>query len=713
LAFDAAGGPVVLAPTANLPDDAGDRYVTGTGRVTPRTLSDRFAALPTVQDQGALGDGATDDGPVLAALDQPHALPKADYVVTPDDLPEVRPYYVEGAGALLDPSATETPLQTRHDLFNQRGMGRSVAMLASMLPDLLGPTPNVSAIATAIAAGAAKVVFVGDSITEGAYDSEPENGWAALFQQSLTRAFPNVAWTFENLSLGSRDAEHLADPAYLALAEEPGDRDLGFYRVQPTGFPSVAWPDGSQLGVSWRQHVEDAAPHLVVWAHGMNNFTMADQAYATAVQSFHDYTKTWAAPPTVALATTFLPTRLDPTFKVQQTALDSRYRVLRDFAVANRLPLLDANRVYHFLRDGVDEGRRRWFREDAFRAFGTNWWDTIEGSAGGVNLTSGRLVFTGVARPRRKLNAADFQAYLTFRPAQSGDVLAFNYRVDADTPSERYELQWSGVNVRIYWKATSVAHVVDTAPTVGADNYVRVRCDGARHRVWINGTLKIDTIDYSRLADGGCAYRVYLGGVGAAQIGCTLKVGYPARYARPLLHEDDLLGLGDWGSNPDSAGGNGLNHPSTVGHYLIYAPAFGAFLTLLRTLPKPRVVASDHGSGTVSTTATSFTDLAEEVAVQGEAGDQALLSFSLHVGNQSPVSNANLAQVTLNGAAIAETLQYLPPTDTRGTVISMAQVPVTLAAGSNTFRLQWMAEGGGHTLESRVPGRLLTVEKLS
>ncbi len=84
------------------------------------------------------------------------------------------------------------------------------------------------------------MVFVGDSICEGAYDVEPENGWTALFQQSLARAFPKVAWSFENLSLGSRDAEHLADPGYLALASEPGDPDDGFYRAQPMGFPSVA-----------------------------------------------------------------------------------------------------------------------------------------------------------------------------------------------------------------------------------------------------------------------------------------------------------------------------------------------------------------------------------------------------------------------------------------------------------------------------------------
>ena len=713
LAFDGQGAPVVLSPTANLPDDAGDRYVTGAGQVTPRTLSDRFASLPTVLDQGAVGDGATDDGPVLAALDRPHALPKQDFAVTPDDLPGVRPYNVEGAGALLDPAQPETLLQTRHDLFSQRGTGRSIAMLAGLLPDLLGPTPDVAQIAGAIAAGAAKVVFVGDSICEGAYDVEPENGWAALFQQSLVRAFPHVAWSFENLSLGSRDAEHLADPGYLALASEPGDPDDGFYRAQPMGFPSVAWPEGSQLGVSWRQHVADAAPDLVVWALGMNNFTMADQAYADAIQSFYDYTRTWATPPTLAVATTFLPTRLNTTFNAQQSALDSHYRVLRGFAAANRLPLLDANRVYHYLRDGCDEGRRLWFREAAFRGFGTNWWDNIEGTAGGVSLTSSRLVFTGVARPRRKVVAADFQADLTFRPAQSGDVLAFNYRVDPDTPSERYELQWSGANVWIYWKTTSKAHIVDTAPTVGADNFIRIRCDGARHRVWVNGTLKIDLIDYSRLADGGCAYRVYLGGVGAAQVGCTLKVGYPARYARPLLHEDDLIGAGDWSVNPDSAGGNGLNHPSTVGHYLIYAPAFGALIDHLRALPKPRVVASQHGAGTVSTTSTSFADLPEAVIVQGEAGRQALLSFFLHVENASPASNANLAQVTLNGVSVSATLQYLPPTDSRGVVVSMAQVLVTLAAGVNTFRLQWMAEGGGHTLASRVPGRLLTVEKLA
>ena len=67
--------------------------------------------------------------------------------------------------------------------------------------------------------------------------------------------------------------------------------------------------------------------------------------------------------------------------------------------------------------------------------------------------------------------------------------------------------------------------------------------------------------------------------------------------------------------------------------------------------------------------------------------------------------------MTLNGQQIVETTQYLPPTDHRGVVVSMARVPVTLAAGTNEFRLQWMAESAGHLLESAVPGRSLIVER--
>ena len=712
LAFDANGGPVAMAPSANLPDDASDRYVTGTGLVTPRTLADRVADAPTVRDRGAAGDGAADDGPVLAALDRPHALPRGEYAVAPEDLPAVRPYWLEGAGALIDPAATETPLRARHELFSSQGIGRALAMLAGLLPDLPGPTPDVRALAQAMAAGAAKVVFVGDSITEGVADVEPENGWAALFQQSLARAFPQVAWTFENLSLGARDARHLADPDYLALAAEPADKEQGFYRAPPGPFPREAWQQGSQAGLSWRGHVQAAAPDLVVWAHGMNNFGLSGQAYAAAVRAFHDHTKTWATPPTVALVTTFLPTRLDPAFRVRQAAHDGHYRILREFAFQQRLPLIDANRVHHFLRDGTDEGRRMWFREEAFRAFGTNWWDFIEGDAGQVSLGSDRLVFTGPARPRRKLVAADFQADLTWRPAQGGDVLAFNYRVDPDAPADRYEFQWSGPNLRIYWKTTSKAHVVDAAATVGADNHVRLRCEGARHRVWIGGVLKLDVIDYESLAEGGCAYRAYLGGAGAPQLGCTLKVGYPARYARPLLHEDDLVGLGDWGRNADSAGGNGLNHPSTAGHCLMYAPAFGAFIAMLRALPKPRVCRHATSTEAIATASTAFSDTGEQVSLHAEAGELALVSFNLHIVNRSPATNANLARLTQNGAQIVGATQYLPATDHRGQVVSMANVPVTLAAGVNTFRLQWMAESGTHTLESKVPGRTLTVEKV-
>ncbi len=713
LAFDAEGQPVALPPTANLPDDASDRFVTGAGQVTPRTLADRFAAIPTVLDQGATGDGGSDDGAVLTALTKPHALPAGSYAISADSLPAVRPYYLSGAGELVDPNATETPLRARQKLLNDRGFGYSIGMLASMLPDLAGPQPDLGTLNAAFALGSAKIVVIGDSIAEAVSDVEEENSWAALFRQALERAFPAIDFTVVNLSLGSRHAQHLADANYLALASEPADKDLGFHRSPATAFPRESWAAGSTEGKAWRDHVKDEAPDLLVWALGMNNFHLSGQEFYAAVTGFLDYANSWTKAPSVALATTFLPTRLDPTYRDRQAAHDGHYRILRDLAVIRRLGLIDANRVYHFLRDGVDEGRRHWFREQDFRGWNTAWWDFIEGGLGQVSESGGRLLFSGVARPRRKLHAADFQADITWRPADSGDVLAFNYRIDPANSANRYEFQWSGPNLRIYWKGTPNISAVDAAASVGADNYVRIRCDGARHRIWVNGQLKIDGYDFESLAEGSCAFRAYLGAAAVAEIGCTLKVGYPARHARPLLHEDDLIGSGDWATNPDSAGGNGINHPTTVGHYLIYGPAIGAFVTAVRQGLGKSDIAASVRTDTISTTSTAFVNTGDAVSVGGVDGQQGLVSFNFHVRNQSPGNNFNLVRATLNGTEIDGTVQYVPPTDHRGVVVGMARVPVTLAAGVNTIRLQWMAEGGGHTLESDAPGRSLTVERVA
>ena len=114
----------------------------------------------------------------------------------------------------------------------------------------------------------------------------------------------------------------------------------------------------------------------------------------------------------------------------------------------------------------------------------------------------------------------------------------------------------------------------------------------------------------------------------------------------------------------------------------------------------------------IATTAPTFVSTGEQVSVQGEAGELALVSFNLHVVNQAPATKANLARLTLNGAQIAETTQYLPPTDDAGVVVSMATVPVALVQGSNTFALEWRAEADTHTLESKVPGRSLVVQKV-
>ncbi len=711
LAFDTAGQPVALPPTTDMPGDASTAYVIGSGQVTPRTLADRFSAIPTVLDQGAKGDGGTDDGPVLATLASPHLLPAGSYAVSADDLPAVRPYNVYGGGELVDPNATETSLRARQRLLNDRGMGYSLGMMASLLPDLSGPRMDMAALADAIAMGAAKVVLVGDSITEGA-DVEEENSWGALLQQSLERTFPEVTWTFANLSLASRHAEHLADPAYLGLPSEPADKEQGFFRPPATAFPRENWQAGSVTGKSWRNHVRDEAPDLIVWAHGMNNFHLSGQQYFAALISFLDYAKTWAKVPAIALATTFLPTRLNPIYRARQGAHDGHYRILREIAVIRRTGLIDANRVYHFLRDGVDEGRRHWFREDNFRGWNTAWWDFLEGGTGQVATASGRLRFSGIARPRRKLMAADFQADITWKPANAADVLGFNYRVDPDNGADRYEFQWSGPNLKIYWKNTVKLAAIDAAAAAGTDNFVRIRCDGARHRVWINGVLKLDGNDFANLAEGSCAYRAYLGSAAAAEIGCRLKIGYPARHARPLLHEDDLIGVGDWNANPDSAGGNAVNHPSTAGHYLIYAPALGAFAASLRQQRPQGGTVSTASSAAISTSSTSFVDTGEVVSVGGVGGEQAYISFNCHIRNQGPSNNFNLVRVTRNGSQVVETTQYLPPTDHRGVVVSVSRVPITLVAGVNEFRLQWLAEGGGHVVESDLPGRSLTVERL-
>jgi hypothetical protein len=713
LAFDASGQPVVLPPSANLPDDASDRFVIGSGQVTPRTLADRFASIPTVLDRGAKGDGGTDDGPVLTALSAPHVLPAGSYAVKSDDLPAVRPYFVSGAGEIVDPDSTETPLRARQRLLNDRGIGHSFGMLASMLPDLAGPRPNLKTLSEAVAMGTPKVVLVGDSITEAfGADVEEENSWAFLLRQSLERAYPNVTWTFVNLGLGARNAQHLANANYKGLASEPANKDQGFYRAPANTFPRESWAAGSVTGKSWRDHVRDSSPDLVVWAHGMNNHSLTGQEFYAAVTSFLDYADTWAKKPSVALVTTLLPTRLDAQYRTRQTAHDGHYRILRDLAVTRRLGLIDANRIYHFLRDGADEGRRHWFREQDFRGWGTQWWDFLEGGLGQVSRTGGRLQFSGVARPRRKVHAADFQADMVWRPAHANDVLIFNYRIDQDNPADMYEFQWSGLNLRIYWKTTSKLLQVYQAATVNADNYVRLRCDGARHRVWVNGVLRLDGYDFESVAEGSCAFRAHLGGTAAAQIGCTLKLGYPARHSRPLLHEDDLIGTGDWASNLDSAGGNGINHPTTAGHYLIYAPAIGAFTSTIRQSLAQTAAVSSVKTTAISTTSASFANTGDSVTIGGVGGEQAFVSFNFHIRNQSPSTNLNVLQATQNGAAIPGTVQYLPPTDYRGVVVSCARVPITLAAGPNTIALQWLTESASHVLESAVPGRTITVERL-
>jgi hypothetical protein len=90
--------------------------------------------------------------------------------------------------------------------------------------------------------------------------------------------------------------------------------------------------------------------------------------------------------------------------------------------------------------------------------------------------------------------------------------------------------------------------------------------------VYVNRVLVLTQFDYNGLGEGATAVQID-GGSGSIS-NYTLVKFASLSVGRPMFQEGDLLGfVNDFETNPDSLGGSTGNHPSALGHSVMYADA--------------------------------------------------------------------------------------------------------------------------------------------
>ncbi len=518
----------------------------------------------SIKDHGGVGDGVTSNAGAVAACEiasqDSFVVPEGTFSL-PDSTLTGKEYVGNGKwsfGGVLIP------------MTRKGRIGEVIQGTSTVLGDL-------RQFYRAIQNRSATVVFCGDSITEGLFQTTYEDSWASLLSGELRRRMSDVSWNIQNLSLaglgiGSAQSNAFVggatndfatvfnrlkgtDPAYATSL-----KDIGVI----TGNPDV-WPQGSTAGKTWRDHLRDATPDLLIIAHGQNDVDGNSAAWASNCKALIAYARTWAKPPSIAIVTACPATRKQAAWRAYGPNIQVSADSARGVALEMGCALIDANRQYLMLRDGIDYVRKSWQALAIASTYPSGW----TGMATMPTLAANTLTWAGAGKIYNSdaaHTAQDLHYSAQFAPAVDGQACGLIYR-------GLYEAQVSGAFLRLYYGVTVVASIGIVQFVGGATHQIEVVCIGARHKIYIDGLKLIDVYDYSSLTSGGNS-GIEMNGAGTVAYPSLIR-SVPRTLGPSLLTEDELLGISsaDYWTNPLTKGGDGIHHPSSTGHYAAYFAA--------------------------------------------------------------------------------------------------------------------------------------------
>ncbi|MEO3947623.1 SGNH/GDSL hydrolase family protein [Gorillibacterium sp. CAU 1737] len=438
---------------------------------------------------------------------------------------------------------------------------------------------RMTATMAAIKAKTIKIAFVGDSITEGLGLWTSDDVYANRFIAKLTKALTGVTVQSQNFSVAGRAIVNFNNEAYVATNPETS-----------TSF----WRPWATVGKSWRQHVKDYAPDLVIFAFGMNSVGTNVYAYRDFYQAlsvskvyFDGFTKV----PDLIMVPTIMPTAR-PEFDYPQSQEGTVYvaRANREFARFYNINIADANRMFMILRDGTDPDGTYGYLEGIPSA-------SLQGDTSAFNLTGGTVkqIVGGsgfIVRNTRKSYNADLTYNVKFSPPNSTDNVVSQtvYRYTAEGGGYLIQLMSNSAGncvIQLYYLTAdgSVSlkgqATYSTALLVETTLSVKIVTRGLRQTLSINGTQMIDIYEYAVLHDGYFGVRSSFNGIYTTV--STLQGVYLLQYGNGtgLLTEAEMFGE-TYPSN--QGGGNGINHLTGPAYAMVYEPPFMAYVDRMASM---------------------------------------------------------------------------------------------------------------------------------
>lgn len=381
----------------------------------------------------------------------------------------------------------------------------------------------------AILKGYCKVAFWGDSITEGIDVPSVRDTYYYKVKSHMEKLFPTVKFDFMNFSLASTGISTTTYDDFVAVNAQP----------QPN---NTFWRPWAVEGKSWKQHVLDFNPDLTFFAFGTNDLGMGNnnsQSFYERLSIIRDmfYIQFQSD---LVVVNNMLTTSNEPSI-YNINYVNGVAEATRAWCEDNNIALIDANRLSNILLKGEDVKNL---------------------SVGESDISMDVSIKTNTVIRETDITKSNL----------------INYRVtDTNCFFQLVILTNDGTNfiAELYFVDN------DNRTSLGAYNFVsalnnsikvEVDCEGANHTVRINDVTAINV----RSARGLYKGDVILSSLGTGSFSDTeiLKlVPYKTNYT---FSEEEILG-------------QTINHPTSLGHNLIYYNAFSAFLKNLTNFNKQTV----------------------------------------------------------------------------------------------------------------------------
>lgn len=443
----------------------------------------------------------------------------------------------------------------------------------------LSKQDQFSATKTAITNGSVNVCIFGDSI---AYSGPTDMVGAGLTTGSGIESSPN------GITYDASFVTHLRD---RAITRWP-NATWNFYNRSIGGSLLSYWNDArafNSVTKAWIEHVKDTAPDLLVIAFGMNHDTYDRAAEFTyRLHQVLDYVgANFPKQPDIVVVTPPRPSTM-PAWVMGQITRHTVANAIRNRAAFDSYYVMDAGKLSDLRRIGAD-----WSRPIAKARTGlSSAWSLSSGASynSGSDILSLNSSQSKVALPAL---AKDFTLQFTLNAGSvdASEGIAVKYNI---VDSTHYNLLTilpktsSNLVVQSYsrnacaalWGASPT--VSYTAPAVTSKRFrIEKRC--GMLEVYMNEALILrDSLD---TWDSPGTFSIERTSTTTANTLNLYQIQlYTAEYpmSMPSLLEREMFGVydaSDTANTKQPYGGNGFNHPSSIGLQTVYVPVVDELIT--------------------------------------------------------------------------------------------------------------------------------------